>query len=320
MRTSRAFVTLVALGLPCAAAAQEADPAVRNQWFTGSLEASSPALAKAGTLAIEPYLIYKIDTGAYENDGHRQAGGNGVHQAQTVLVVKYAITDRLSFQALPTFVRSTDGRSARSMGIADLPVELEYRLKEENGRTGSPSITASAGLVLPTGRYDHLRTALNGLGGGATLAKQGIVVESLFDTKGGHPMRVRLFASVTEPLASPEVRDSSVYGTTAGFFGRARPSVATQMGVAAGYAIDQRWVLALDLVRSDASRVHLLGIDGLGTPVATSGNRASSTAIAPAIEYNWSGRAGIIVGVEASFAGKNTRSYIAPQVAIALAF
>ncbi|WP_232283505.1 hypothetical protein [Sphingomonas sp. PAMC 26617] len=317
---AHAVLTLCALGLPGAALAQDADLAVRNQWFTGSLEASSPALSTAGTLAIEPYLIYKIDTGRYDDHGHRHPGGDGVNQLQSVTVVKYALTDRVSFQALPTAVRVTDGHDRRGLGIADLPVELEYRLKDENGRTGSPSITASAGMVLPIGRYDHLTTVLDGLGTGALLAKQGIVVESLFDTKGGHPVRIRLFASVTEALAAADVRDVSVYGTTDGFVGHATPGVSAQVGLAAGYALDQRWVIALDLVRSEAGRSRLTGVDASGTALRTTGLRASRTILAPALEYNWSARAGLIAGVELSVAGRNTPAYVAPQIAVALAF
>ena len=320
MKTVCAAIALCALGSPGAALAQDGDLAVRNQWFTGSLEASSPALSTAGTLAIEPYLIYKIDTGAYDDRGHRHSGGDGVHQLQSVTVVKYALTNRFSFQALPTVVCVTDGHDARGLGIADLPIELEYRLTDENGRTGSPSLTASAGVVLPIGPYDRLTTVLNGLGTGALLAKQGIVVESLFDTMGGHPVRLRLFASMTEALASASVRDLSVYGATDGFVGHAMPGVSAQVGVAAGYALDQRWVIALDLVRSDAGGSRLTGVDAGGTVRRTTGRRASRTTLAPALEYNWSARAGLIAGVELSVAGRNTPSYVAPQIAVALAF
>ena len=41
------------------------DAAVQAQWFTGSLEAPSPALPKAGILAIEPCVIYTNNTGGY---------------------------------------------------------------------------------------------------------------------------------------------------------------------------------------------------------------------------------------------------------------
>ena len=91
MKTAPALIPLFALGLPGGAMAQQADLAVRNQWFTGSLEASSPALAEAGTLAIEPYLINKIYTGAYDDHGHRPPGGDGIHQVHSVTVVKYGL-------------------------------------------------------------------------------------------------------------------------------------------------------------------------------------------------------------------------------------
>ncbi len=49
---------------------------------------------------------------------------------------------------------------------------------------------------------------------------------------------------------------------------------------------------------------------------------ASSTnlGLAPAIESNWSDSAGLIAGAELSVAGRNTASYIAPQVALSISF
>lgn len=312
---------LVPLVMASPVYAQEADLAVRNQWFTGSLEASSPALSEAGALAVEPYLIYQANTGAYDSHGHHGPVAHDVDQLQAVIVLKYAVTDRLSVQALPSFDRvSNDQRSSGGLGFGDLPLELEYRFKDENGRTGSPSITASVGIDLPTGDYQQLSNQLNGIGSGAYSAKQGIVVESLFDTRGGHPVRVRLFASVYEPVASTSIKDASVYGTDAGFRGRAKPGVSGQVGLAAGYAIDQRWVLALDVVQNYVARYTLTSVDDAGDPASTHGRNRSTTALAPAVEYNWSANAGLIAGVEFSVAGRNVSSYIAPQIAFAFSF
>jgi len=303
------------------ARAQEADLAVRNQWFTGSLEASSPALSKAGALAIEPYVIYQVNTGAYDNHGNHGAVAHDIDQLQTVIVVKYGLTDRLSIQALPSFDHvSNDQGSSGGIGAGDLPLEFEYRFKDENGRTGSPSITGSLGINLPTGDYQHLSNQLNGIGSGAYSAKQGVVVESLFDTKGGHPMRIRLFASAYEPLATTSIKDASVYGTEPGFRGRAKPGVSGQIGLAVGYAIDQRWVLAIDVVQNYAARYRLTGVDPTGVAISTHGLNRSTTALAPAVEYNWSANAGLIAGVEVSVAGRNSSSYVAPQIALALSF
>lgn len=321
MRALRIGLALCTLAIPALANAQEADLAVRNQWFTGSLEASSPALSKAGALAIEPYIIYQINTGAYDSHGHRGPVAHNIDQLQTVIVIKYGLTDRLSLQALPNFDHvSNDRGSSDGVGFGDLPVEVEYRFKDEDGRTGSPSITASLGLNLPTGRYQRLRNQLNGIGSGVYSAKQGIVVESLFDTKGGHPMRIRLFASAYEPLGTALIKDASVYGTEAGFRGHAEPGVSGQVGLAVGYALTQRWVLAIDVVQSYNARYRLAGEDSAGTFISARGLSRNATALAPAVEYNWSANAGLIAGVEFSVAGKNTASYVAPQIAVALSF
>lgn len=146
------------------------------------------------------------------------------------------------------------------------------------------------------------------------------MVESLFDTPGGHPMRVRLFASVYEPVATTSIRDANVYGTDPGFHGRAKPGVSGQLGLAVGYAIDQRWVLAIDVVQNYAARYRLTGVDMTGNAVAAHGLNRSTTALAPAVEYNWSANAGIIFGAEVSVAGRNSASYVAPQIALAVSF
>ena len=58
----------------------------------------------------------------------------------------------------------------------------------------------------------------------------------------------------------------------------------------------------------------------MGNPVNTTSGSSTSIALAPAIEYNFTSRVGLIAGVEFSVAGRNTPSYIAPQVALTMAF
>ena len=54
--------------------------------------------------------------------------------------------------------------------------------------------------------------------------------------------------------------------------------------------------------------------------VNLSGPNSSSVSVAPAVEYNWSGSRSIIAGLDFSAAGRNTPSYIAPPIALAMAF
>ena len=312
MLTAAAPATLLAQVVP-------GDAAVQAQWFTGSLAAPSPALPKAGILAVEPYVIYTRDTGAYGDGWRHYSVPNGTDSAESLTVLKYALTDRLSVEALPSFMRVSNGK-ASATGLGDLPTELEYRFNDENDRTGAPSVTAAFGLSVPTGRYDRLSTTLAGLGSGAYTLKEGLLFQSLFDTAHHHPLRLRFYGAVFEALSHVSVRDISVYGTAAGFRGHVAPGTSEELGVGVGYGLDQRWVLAFDLVGNHAAGFNLRGIDASGSAVHARGAASSSLSIAPAIEYNWSGRMGVIAGVALSVAGRNTASYFAPQIAFSMAF
>jgi len=68
-------------------------------------------------------------------------------------------------------------------------------------------------MTFPTGAYDNLRTAIDGLGAGSYTLKEGILAQSLFDSWGHHPMRFRFYAEAYEPVASVSLRGISSYGT-----------------------------------------------------------------------------------------------------------
>jgi hypothetical protein len=294
------------------------DAAVQDQWFTGSLEAPSPALPKAGILAVEPYAIYTNNTGAYGDGWRHYAVQNDVDSVESLTVLKYALTGRLSVEALPSFAHAWDGQSAFS-GLGDLPTELEYRFNDENNKTGAPSVTAALGLSFPTGQYERLRTPLDGLGSGAYTLKEGLLFQSLFATQNNHPVRVRVYGAAFEALQNVSLQDISVYGTGSGFRGHVSPGVSEELGIGAGYGLDQRWVLAFDLVGNHAAGFDLHGTEA-GSFTQVSGATSSSVSVAPAVEYNWSGSIGVIAGLEFSVAGRNTPSYVAPQVALSMAF
>jgi hypothetical protein len=176
------------------------------------------------------------------------------------------------------------------------------------------------GISLPIGQYQRLRTPLSGQGSGAYLLKEGLLFQSLFDTPDHHPMRFRVYGAVFEPLGDVSVEGISVYGTTFGTRGHVSPGLSEQAGIGGGYAIDQRWVLALDLVGNHAAGYDLHGSTATSSSFHAIGANSSSVSLAPAVEYNWSGNMGVIFGVEFSAAGRNTSSYVAPQVALSMAF
>ncbi len=307
-------------GVSQAARAQVApgDVAVQDQWFTGTLEAPSPALPKADMLVVKPFAIFTRTDGGYDTKGdyHATSGSNNF---KTVVLMKYGITDRLSIQALPS-IAHVDGGNSHYTGFADLPIEAEYRLNDGNNKTGFPSVTFAAGLNLPTGIYDDLRTSMSGFGTGSLTVKEQVLLQSLFDTPGGHPMRLRAYAAAYQPLDTASVDNISAYGTRQGFTGRVHPGASVVLGIGGGFAFDQRWVVAMDLVYKSAHGFTLDGYDPVDGLVHSKSGRRSTTSFAPALEYNLSGHLGIIAGVDFSIAGHNSASYYAPQLAVSMSF
>jgi hypothetical protein len=317
-----ALIGVSAIGLGGTASAQLVTPnAAPNQWFTGSLEAPSPALPKGGMLALEPYFVLQSNTGVYGDDGAHHSVKNDTSTFESLLVIKYAMTDRLTIQALPSLSHSWASHAAPTgASFGDLPVELEYRVMNGNFRNGAPSVTLDLGVTAPTGAYDKLSKALDGVGAGDWSLKEGIAVQSLFDTGGNHPVRLRGWAQAFEPLDDPSVSGASVYGSASGFRGHATPGTSGQIGIAGGYALDQRWVLALDLVDTYGNGFHLDGAAPNQIAIDAHGPTQNSIALAPAFEYNWSADGGMIFGIEFTAAGRNTPSYFAPQIAVAMSF
>jgi len=73
-------------------------------------------------------------------------------------------------------------------------------------------------------------------------------------------------------------------------------------------------------VQNYADGTHLTGTNAAGNFVNTRAGSSVSFALAPAIEYNFTSNVGLIAGIEFSVAGRNTSSYIAPQMALTIAF
>jgi hypothetical protein len=122
------------------------------------------------------------------------------------------------------------------------------------------------------------------------------------------------------------VRDVSVYGTPAGFRGHANPGDSFLADAAVEYSATRNWVLALDVAYEHDASPHVAGNDGQSGSNPQSFNYFQSSGstesvfLAPAIEYNWSGKVGVIAGARILAAGRNTTATITPVAAINYVF
>ncbi|MDN6713513.1 MAG: hypothetical protein L0L41_02710, partial [Acetobacter sp.] len=76
------------------------------------------------------------------------------------------------------------------------------------------------------------------------------------------------------------------------------------------------WVLAMDLARDWANGSRIWGTNATGKHVDRIASSSGDWQIAPAVEYSWSPRFGVIVGSAIYYAGHNTGVKVSPQFAV----
>jgi len=179
-----------------------------------------------------------------------------------------------------------------------------------------PSVALVTNLVIPTGKDDHLGALKNGHGSGAFAPEIGINVQQYFLLKNGRLLRARINVLRQSPLRT-DVAGRSVYGTGPDFHGHARPGSKTTVIVGAEYSLTREWVMAFDIERDQWGKTDVVGRDIPNGPLMRRTTPTSwNIGFAPAVEYNWSARAGAIFGVWIVPKGHNTQSSVTPAIAI----
>jgi hypothetical protein len=303
-----AIVLLLGVSVANAASTQSRDDA----WWTGPLLAASPGSLTPGHFLIEPYVFDAIPQGRYDNDGNRRpvphANDFG---SQSYLL--YGLTDKVGVGLIPRFAFNDlgDGRSSSRVGMGDVTVQAQYGLTTFHDGSWIPTTAFVLQETLPVGKYDQLgdRPA-NGFGAGTYSTNLALYSQYFFWMPNGRILRTRFDVSYAIS-GSTSVRDVSVYGTEEGFRGRARPGNVTVVNAAGEYSLTRNWVLAMDVVYEHDGSTHVYG-PGFD---ANSGT-AHTWSLAPAIEYNFNSRVGVIAGAKLTVAGRNATAVVIPVAAV----
>ncbi|WP_370636658.1 hypothetical protein [Komagataeibacter sp. FNDCF1] len=291
--------------------------AAYSQWYTGSLVSPSGALTRRGVFAWEPYATYSQPVGYLDSAGRGTALHDRSHGVSNFTLYKYSITDSISVQMMPDISygwrRGHGTTSGLKMG--DLPVDVMWRYLDADPRRYIPALSVFAGVAFPSGDYTRLGRAEDGVGTGTYTFRLALTEQSTYTLPGHHALRLRIWGTFHRALTQAHIADISSYGTTAGFRGLAHPGMSGQSGFSLEYGVNQKWVIAMDLARDWANGAVVRGHDAQGRYQDMAGQASGDWMIAPAIEYSWSPRFGVIAGVTALFAGHNTAQVISPQVA-----
>ncbi len=316
----RALYVAAAIVLVAARVAVGADIESRaDAWWTGPMLAPTAASLPQGHALIEPYLFDVISTGAFDASGSHHAAPRD-QELGSLTYMLYGLTDRVTVGMIPRFFYQEPAGAPNSsgVGLGDLQLQAGYGLTQYHDGSYVPALAFVVDETLPTGRYDHLTRASDGLGAGAYATGLSLYSQDYFWLPNGRILRARLDFTYTKS-SSVSVADQSVYGTPFGFRGRAYPGDGYTLDAAGEYSVTRNWVLALDVVYQYNANSHLSGsLPPSSAPLSADSGSSYSLGFAPAIEYNWSARAGVLLGVRIIGIGRNTSASVTPAIAINL--
>jgi hypothetical protein len=299
---------------------------LEDAWWTGPIVAASAGTLPKGHALIEPYVYDVVTRGRYDNDGNYRST-DSVHSYGSLTYMLYGVTDDFTAGLIPTFGFNdvSGGPDSSGIGLGDVTLQGQYRLAQFREGSRVPTMSAVLQQTLPTGKYDRLGTRISdGLGAGAYTTTLALHSQYYFWLPTGRILRTRFNVSYALP-DSVDVADTSVYGTPQGFRGRAEPGNTFTINSAWEYSVTRNWVLALDLIYQHDDNTRVRGDE----PATGNGQRSEFRAdsgtswrfgLAPAIEYNWTSRVGIIVGARWFAAGRNTGASVTPVAAINMVY
>jgi hypothetical protein len=279
--------------------AERLSAAMKSVRWTGPMLASNAETLPRGHFYTEPYF-YDVIVG-----GDHHPGSSGFYQ--------YGLFNSLTVGLQPAFATDTN-RLNRGMTIGDFKLLSQLRLTHFTPEHRIPTIAIVLNEVLPTGKDDRLRPNQEGHGSGSFATEIGINVQQYFLLRNGRLLRARINILKSFPHGT-HVSDRSVYGTDVGFSGHAKPGSKTTLIGAVEYSVTREWVLALDVIHESTAKTRLEGRYSTGPLVKQTFPASRDIGFAPAVEYNWSDRSGILLGVWISPKGRNTRASVTPALA-----
>jgi hypothetical protein len=284
-------------------------------WWTGPLLASGASTLPKGHALIEPYLFDAKPYGRFGADGKRRSAPDEDNIGSSAYLL-YGVTDTLTAGFIPHLgYRRAGGRWSQGLGVGDVTAQVQYRLTQykEGGRV--PTISVMLQENLPIGRHDRLDERPNdGFGSGAYATTLGVNSQHYFWMPNGRILRTRLNVAYTR-AGDAKVRGASVYGTAKGFAGKARPGDTLLANLAFEYSVTRNWVAALDVAWQRDAATEVAGVLD-GAAVQRRYPVSQALILAPAVEYNFTPKVGVIVGARIVPAGRNVTASVTPAVAV----
>lgn len=284
-----------------------------DAWWTGPILAAAAGTLPKGHMLVEPYFFDIVNHGRFDANGSRHSNPTRRHSYGSLTYLNYGLLDGFTVGVIPRFGYNdlATGRDSSGVGLSDFQVQGTIRLSQFREGSYVPTTSIVLTETLPTGKYDRLGDRpSDGLGSGAYTTSLSFFSQYFLWMPNGRIVRTRLNFAYSLP-SEVTVHGVSVYGTGDGFRGHAKPGRAFVVTSAWEYSATRNWVLALDVVYENDTSTKVGGASSGSSDVFT---------VAPAIEYNFNSRIGVIAGAILTPRARNASANVVPVVAINMVF
>jgi hypothetical protein len=328
----RAILCAIGIGASAmAAATSETGVALRESlddaWWTGPLLAPNAATLPQGHWLLEPYVYDVMPYGHFDSNGTLRSTG-AAHDIGSQSYIEYGLVDRVTLGLIPRLGlrESSAGQDSSGLTVGDTTLQSAFGLTQFRLGSWIPATSLVIGETFPTGKYDRLDGRTDGaLGSGAYSTTVSLYSQTYLWMPNGRILRGRLDVSY-QVSRWASVRGLSVYGTSGGFNGSAHPGSSFVGDLAFEYSVTQEWVVATDVNWEHDSNTRVEGgympnMTSASPPYVVQDSGSDDLLyLAPAIEYNWSARMGVIAGARVAAAGRNVSATVTPVAAINMVF
>jgi hypothetical protein len=285
----------------------------QKPWFTGSLLAPVGEVVPYGDFMIRSYWYYINETDAYDRNWNVVSNSKDFSNITSQFQCLFGLTPWCNFVMVPQVLYNWD-RYEQAVGFGDLLVGLDFQLLFPKDASYFPGIKFGVKEVFPTGKYQRFQpkklfVAQSGYGAFATQLE--LVLYQIY--------RLYKECFLTTNFSAKYVLHTSVslhgfntYGGGFGTKGRVYPGDFFQANASFELSLTKHWALALDNVYIHRNKDLFLGNPGIsfqGTYAEVGKPSSEEFSMAPAIEYNFSDRFGMIAGCWFSVFGRNTAQF-----------
>jgi hypothetical protein len=192
---------------------------------------------------------------------------------------------------------------------------LEWGIQLMRESPYKPALRITITETLPTGRYEKLNPAKNGVdatGSGAYFTNFSLNASKVFWWITAHPFAWRLSMNYAVPMRV-QVQEFNAYGGGYDTRGKVRPGNKIAIDTSVELSFTQKWVLAVDLAYTYQNHSTFSGHKGRTAAGGTASVGAPSNdnlSCAPAIEYNPSDYLGFLAGVWFTITGRNSGDFV----------